>query len=85
MTIELKTILAEVEAKDYVYSASIWNDRRVYINLEGKNTSFAGDRNLKAYYDIKNGWVFEGFKGTMSEDFLESFEAFRAEMSPARR
>lgn len=85
MNTDITRIAAEMNDKPYVYSASNWNDRRVYINLMGKNARFAGDRNLKAYYDAKTGWAFEGFKGTMSAEFLESFEAFRAEFSPARR
>lgn len=81
----LKNIADELSAKPYVYSASVWNGRRVYVNLLGGEASFAGDRNLKAYYDTKLGWVFEGYKGTMSDKFQESFEAFREEYKPARR
>lgn len=74
----LKEIKAEVEAFEGVYSASIWNDRRVYVNFTGFDRSFAGCRNLKVYYDIKSGWRFEGDKGNYTSEFIRNARAFVA-------
>jgi len=83
MTITLQEIAAAAENKSFVETATVWRERRVYVNLVGANRSFAGDRNLKVYYDGRR-WVFDGYKGTMSRDFADSFAAFRAEYSPVR-
>lgn len=73
----LKEIVAQVQDLPEVYSAKIWEDRRVYVNITGRNTSFAGDRNAKVYYDAKTErWHIEGLKGNMSRDFSRSIRKF---------
>jgi hypothetical protein len=74
----LSEIAAEVEALDCVNSAQIWNDRRVYVNIAGKDGAKAGDRNAKVFYDVKTGWNIDGLKGTMSSDFHTNIRAFAA-------
>lgn len=76
----LKEIAAAAEKMDCVYGASIWNERRVYVNLVGADRSFAGDRNLKVFWDAKAGWVVDGLKGTMTSKCRESLEAFKTAM-----
>lgn len=61
-----------------VYRASVWNGRRVYINLTGFNPQFAGDKNLKVFFDAKLGWKVEGLKGNMSRAITSSLNAFAA-------
>lgn len=74
--------LAEIakQASDHagVYAANVWNERRVYINFVGYNRTFAGDRNLKVFYDPKLGWVVEGTKGIISSAMRRSAVAFLA-------
>lgn len=72
----LNEIAAEVAARPEVSSASVWKDRRVYVNFVGYNSRFAGDRNHKVYYDIKAGWVEDGNKGTKSSAYSDSFAKF---------
>ncbi|ODT13494.1 MAG: hypothetical protein ABS35_37690 [Kaistia sp. SCN 65-12] len=72
----LSEIKTEAEKFEGVYSTSIWNDRRVYINFVGADRSFAGCRNLKVYYDIKTGWQFQGDKGNFPADFIRNARAF---------
>ena len=81
----LQKIAEALNAKPYVYEAKIWNEKRVYVNFVGADKGFAGDRNLKAYYDPKLGWVHEGLKGTMSRACRASFESFYADYAPTRR
>lgn len=81
----LDEVKTELDGKAYVYSTSIWKDRRIYLNLVGANRTFAGDRNLRVFFDEKIGWVYEGFKGTMSNAHTSSFDAFVAEYQPIRR
>ncbi len=76
----LKDIAAAAEKLDCVYSASIWNDRRVYVNLVGADRSYAGDRNLKVYWDAKSGWVIDGLKGIMTSECRESLNSFKSAM-----
>ena len=47
----LQEIAEAAEKMNFVETATVWKERRVYVNLVGANRSFAGDRNLKAYYD----------------------------------
>ncbi len=75
---DLNTIKTEAEKFEGVYSASIWNDRRVYINFVGADRSFAGCRNLKVYYDIREGWQFTGDKGNYPSEFIRNARAFAA-------
>jgi len=79
----LDTIIDQIKDRADVYSAKIWNDRRVYVNLTGADSSFAGDRNIKVYYDIKSGWVIDGMKGTMSTLCAHSLASFREEVIAA--
>ena len=72
----LSEIKTEAEKFEGVYSASIWNDRRVYINFAGADRSFAGCRNLKVYYDARTGWQFEGDKGNYPSSFIRNARAF---------
>lgn len=73
---DLAEIVAAAEAHPGVYSAKIWNDRRVYINFVGSDRGFAGCRNLKVYFDIKAGWRFEGDKGNYPAEFIRNARAF---------
>jgi hypothetical protein len=73
----LNEILAEVQKLPEVYSAKIWEDRRIYINITGAKKDFAGDRNAKIFYDAKTErWHIEGLKGTMSSEFGANIRKF---------
>jgi len=74
--INLSEIKAEAEKFEGVYSASIWNDRRVYVNFIGADRAFAGCRNLKVYYDAKSGWQVDGIKGNYPSEFIRNARAF---------
>lgn len=80
MTKTLNEIVSDANAHASVYSASVWQDRRVYINFAGRNTNFAGDRNLKVYFDINSGWRVDGVKGCMSSAFGANARKFLADM-----
>lgn len=58
-----------------------WNDR-VYINLDGFDRSFAGDRNLKIWVRGKR-LVIEGRKGCTSSSFDRNLSAFREALGAA--
>lgn len=73
---DLEKIRIEAEMFHGVYSATIWNGRRVYVNFVGFDRSFAGCRNLKVYYDAKAGWRFEGDKGTYPSEFISNARKF---------
>lgn len=73
----LYDIVAEVKDLPEVYSVNVWKDRRVYVNITGRNTKFRGDYNTKVYYDGKmQKWIIEGMKGTFSSDFWRNIQAF---------
>lgn len=72
----LSEIKTEAEKFEGVASAAIWNDRRVYINFAGADRSFSGCRNLKIYYDITDGWQFQGDKGNYPSAFIRNARAF---------
>ena len=75
--IDLKEIKKQAEAIEGVYSANIWNDRRVYINFVGYDKSFAGCRNLRVYFDVRIGaWTFEGDKGNYASEFIRNARNF---------
>jgi len=78
MTKTLTEIKAQAEQFAGVERASIWNDRRVYINFAGADRSFAGCRHLKVYYDATRGWCFDGDKGTYPAAFIRNARAFAA-------
>ena len=78
--------IAKIAAeKDYVDSANIWNEKRVYVNLAGKDMGYNGDRNLKIWYSEATGWVAQGFKGIMTSAMTESLEKFEADFDVTRR
>lgn len=73
----LAEIATEAQALPEVYNASIWNDRRVYVTITGRDTSFAGDRNAKVYWDSKTQrWHIDGLKGVMSSEFRNNIRKF---------
>ena len=76
MTTDRSAIIAEIEKLSCVYSAKEFGDKRVYVNIVGRNNSFAGDRNAKVFYDTKLGWRIEGLKGNMSHEFARNIRAF---------
>lgn len=50
--------------------ANEWNGRRIYINLDSKSSSFAGDRNYQLYLDLSTGeLVSRNVKGCLSTKF----------------
>lgn len=77
---KLQDAATAAEALDFVYSVKIWKDRRVYVNLVGADFGFAGDRNLKIFWDPKMGWVADLPKGTMTSACHDNWQAFRAAM-----
>jgi hypothetical protein len=81
----LSEIAAEAKAFPGVYAAKIWQDRRVYINFVGYDTSFAGCRNLKIYYDVKAGWRIDGIRGNLSREFAANARAFAAHVGLVSR
>ena len=51
--------------------AKDWGGRRIYINLDACDRSFAGNRNYQLYFDISaNKLVSKLGKGTTSRDFM---------------
>jgi hypothetical protein len=73
----LQQIAAETAALPEVETAKIWQDRRVYVSIVGRNSSFAGDRNASVYYDGKaQKWRIDGLKGTMSSEFKANIRKF---------
>lgn len=51
--------------------AKEWNGRRIYINLDALDRSFAGDRNYQLYYDIAmKKLVSKAGKGTVTSEFI---------------
>lgn len=78
---DLNKVAQEIAALEFVASANVWNDRRVYVNLKGFDRSFAGDRQAKAYYDINAGWVVEKVKGTTSRAFDDSLFALKSHVN----
>lgn len=50
--------------------ASEWNGRRIYINLNSCDKSFAGNRSYQLYFDISAGKLVSKIgKGTTSRAF----------------
>lgn len=72
----INDILAEISALPEVYSAKIWEGRRIYVNIAGRDTAKAGDRNAKVYWDSKTGWHIDGLKGAMSGTFSANIRRF---------
>lgn len=74
---------AMIEAREEVASAKIWNDSRIYITFAGRNFSKAGDKNLKFWFDAKDGrYHIDGWKGNMSSEFSSNFYKFCREFAP---
>ena len=73
----LAEIIAEVSPLEMVERATIWDGRRVYVQIAGRNNSFPGDRNAKVWWD-KSGWHIEGMKGNRSAAFGKNLQAFAA-------
>lgn len=74
---DLSALAAEIANLPEVSSAKVWDGRRVYVNITGRNTSKAGDRNAKVYFDGKlERWVIDGLKGTFSPEFNYNIRKF---------
>ncbi len=72
-------IIVEVEKLPEVQSAKLWesgNVKRVYVNITGRDTAKAGDRNAKVFWDSQRGWMIDGLKGNMSSEFARNIKAF---------
>lgn len=83
---DLNQIALEIAELPEVYSARVWDNRRVYVNITGRNDKFAGDRNAKVFFDAKlDRWVIDGLKGCMSGEFLRNIKAFAAVRCPGAR
>lgn len=74
----ISEIIAEVSPLPMVERATVWDGRRVYVNIAGRDNSFAGDRNAKVWWDAKTGWHIDGLKGTRSATFGSNLRAFAA-------
>lgn len=79
---DLTAIVAEITQLPEVYSAKIWDGRRVYVNIVGYDRAFAGDRNAKVYYDLKLGWQIDGLKGNRSSTFGHNLRSFADKYCP---
>lgn len=59
--------------------AKEWNGRRIYINLDACDNSFAGNRNYQLYYDIAmQKLVSQSGKGTISSAYRAEIEKVEA-------
>lgn len=59
--------------------AKEWNGRRIYINLNTCDRSFAGNRNYQLYFDIGSGkLVSQSGKGTVSSVFAADVKKVEA-------
>jgi hypothetical protein len=76
----LNEVKAEIEKLPCVYSASIWNERRVYVNLIGQDKSWNGDRTARVYFESKLGWVIDKGKGFTSTAFQKSLDDFASSL-----
>ncbi|MFG1378894.1 hypothetical protein [Xanthobacter autotrophicus] len=74
----LNTLAAELNALDAVYTAKVWEGRRVYVNIAGRTDGYKADTTTKLYFDAKNGWVYEPGKGYMSAAFSANLHAVGA-------
>lgn len=76
----IEQIAKAAETLKCVSRASVWQGRRVYVNLCGYNHKFAGDRNLKVFFEFgsKSRWVIDGIKGNMSVALTKSLNEFAA-------
>jgi hypothetical protein len=68
-----KAINAKMTEAGIAGYAKDWQGRRVYINLDACDRSFAGDRNYQLYLDIATQkLVSKAGKGTLSRAFSEA-------------
>lgn len=59
--------------------AKEWNGRRIYLNLEACDKSFAGNRSYQLYYDLATKQlVSKAGKGTISRAYLAEIEKVEA-------
>lgn len=59
--------------------AKEWNGRRIYINLDACDKSFAGDRNYQLYYCLASKkLVSQSGKGTISSTYRAEIEKVEA-------
>ena len=66
-----KEINAKMMAAGIPGYAREWNGRRIYINLDALDRSFAGDRNYQLYYDLASKQlVSKAGKGTLTSEFI---------------
>jgi len=61
-----------------VAKVSAWKDR-FYVELSGRNSSFAGDRTLKIFLS-GDGLVIEAGKGYMSPTMSDAYDSFIAQL-----
>jgi hypothetical protein len=79
----LAQIVDQVSQLPEVYSAKVWMDKRVYVNIAGRDNARAGDRNIKVYFDGgQNKWVIDNIKGCMSASFSHNLKAFAKARCP---
>lgn len=63
---------------------SIWNGRRVYINLNAAQRSFKGDSSRQLYIDLSTGKLVNQMgKGIESSGFIAAHKAFSAKLQAA--
>ena len=59
--------------------AKEWNGRRIYLNLDACDKSFAGDRNYQLYYCLASKkLISKTGKGTISRAYLAEIERVEA-------
>lgn len=69
---ELNEMLMNAGISGY---AKEWNGRRIYINLDACDKSFAGNRNYQFYYDLTTKkLVSQSGKGIAPSSFLAEVE-----------
>lgn len=70
----LETLKAEIEARPDVLSAKIWENRRLYVTLDGATRGYKGDRNWSVWFDARSGaWTAEKkSRGTITSAAFEA-------------
>lgn len=64
-------------------TTKLWNDSRIYIDLDDKNPRYRGDSTYKLYYDLKtNKLVSDIGKGMTSYEFSEAVRKVEAALTP---
>ena len=59
--------------------AKEWNGRRIYVNLDACDKSFAGNRNYQLYYvSAMQKLVSQSGKGTISSNYRAEIEKVEA-------